>query len=61
METDIRKLPIIPDEPTLYMKMIAIIDCYDQLHNLKYFMDDLDFIRSHIKNTVLLWRDINIK
>ena len=49
METDIRKLPIIPDETALYMTIIAIIDHYDKSQDLIYFMTNLDFVRSYYK------------
>jgi len=61
METDIKNLPIIPDEQSYYMQMISIIDCYDQLQKRPDFLDDILFIRNNMEKSVRNWRNKNIK
>lgn len=61
METDIIHLPIIPDDPSYYMQMISIIDCYDQLNIRPDFMDDILFIRNNMEKSIRNWRTKNIK
>ena len=61
MENNIIHLPIIPDEPSYYMQMISIIDCYDQLEKRSDFMDDILFIRNNMEKSIRNWRKENIK
>ena len=61
MENNIRNISIIPDDPSYYMQMISIIDCYDQLESRSDFMDDILYIRNNMEKSIRKWLKENIK
>jgi len=61
METDIKNLPIIPDESSYYMQMISIIDCFDQMYTRGDFIDDILYIRNNMEKSIHVWKKNYLK
>jgi len=60
METDIKNLPIIPDDKLYYILAMSFYECYDQLHNDERFEKDLNDTMSKIFKVLKSWREIHL-
>ena len=60
METNICNLPLIPDEPIIYVLAASFYECYDQLYKNEKFCKDIDDTMNIFFTSLTAWRSRNL-